>query len=499
MFKSIFSKYFTVMSLVIVVSFAAMGGMQVLFSSQYWMDEKRNLLQENARNIAQHTANSTFIAGIDENGNTTYQIVDQTLAPILDLLSSAIESQVLITDNQGKVLICSDNEPCSHVGNDTALSSVVASLGGGEGFSLGNLGGLYADRQYTAATPILKDGVVLGYVFASTSAAGMGIYIMSNLQVFVLSALGVLTLTFIVIYALTFRMVRPLRQMAAATRAFGNGDFSYRIPVKGRDEVAELASALNAMAVSLSSVEGMRRSFVANVSHELKTPMTTIAGFIDGILDGTIPDEKRDYYLKIVSNEVKRLSRLVKSMLDLSRIDNGELKINPVRFDLTEVACTALLSFEQRIEEKHVEITGLEDCPRMEVYGDFDLIGQVLYNLLDNAVKFVNEGGTITIRLEKKDGRAFCTVRNTGAGVSPHELPHLFERFYKTDKSRSLDKTGVGLGLYIVKSVISLHQGEIVVRSMEGEYTEFSFWLPDPDAAEPHGKKQGDHAGHSKK
>ena len=145
----------------------------------------------------------------------------------------------------------------------------------------------------------------------------MGAYILNNLQVFLLSALGVLTLTFIVLYAMTYRMVRPLRQMAAATRSFGNGDFSYRIPVHGKDEVAELATALNAMAVSLSSVEGMRRSFVANVSHELKTPMTTIAGFIDGILDGTIPDEKRNYYLKIVSNEVKRLSRLVRSMLCL--------------------------------------------------------------------------------------------------------------------------------------------------------------------------------------
>ena len=249
-------------------------------------------------------------------------------------------------------------------------------------------------------------------------------------------------------------------------------------------KVAELATALNAMAVSLSSVEGMRRSFVANVSHELKTPMTTIAGFIDGILDGTIPDEKRNYYLKIVSNEVKRLSRLVRSMLDLSRIDSGELKINPVRFDMTEVVCTALLSFERRIDEKRIDIVGLGDCPRMEVQGDFDLLGQVLYNLLDNAVKFTNEGGTIAIHLEKKDGRVYCAVRNSGEGVPSHEMPRLFERFYKSDKSRSLDKNGVGLGLYIVKTVINLHQGEIMVRSVEGEYTEFAFWLPDPDGAE---------------
>ena len=207
-------------------------------------------------------------------------------------------------------------------------------------------------------------------------------------------------------------------------------------------EVAELASSLNNMAVSLSSVEGMRRSFVANVSHELKTPMTTIAGFIDGILDGTIPPDKRNYYLKIVSDEVKRLSRLVKSMLDLSRIDSGQMKLNPVRFDLTEVTCSALLSFERRIEEKNMTVEGLEDCPRMEVNGDFDLLGQVVYNLLDNAVKFTNEGGTLSIHITRRDGRVYCAIRNSGVGIPANEMPHIFERFYKSDKSRSLDKNG---------------------------------------------------------
>ena len=487
MFKSIFSKYFTVMSLVIVVSFLAMGGMQLLFSTQYWMDEKRTLLIDNADDIAKHTAVNTFQVSTDANGKKQYAIQDDTLAPVLNLLSTAIQSQVLITDNGGKVLICSEGSSCSHVSGTVPLADVQGKTDDqGHFFTVGTLGDLYGARMYTAGAPIraTDTGVVIGYVFASTPADGMGAYILNNLQVFLLSALGVLTLTFIVLYAMTYRMVRPLRQMAAATRSFGNGDFSYRIPVHGKDEVAELATALNAMAVSLYSVEGMRRSFVANVSHELKTPMTTIAGFIDGILDGTIPDEKRNYYLKIVSNEVKRLSRLVRSMLDLSRIDSGELKINPVRFDMTEVVCTALLSFERRIDEKRIDIVGLEDCPRMEVQGDFDLLGQVLYNLLDNAVKFTNEGGTIAIHLEKKDGRVYCAVRNSGEGVPSHEMPRLFERFYKSDKSRSLDKNGVGLGLYIVKTVINLHQGEIMVRSVEGEYTEFAFWLPDPDGAE---------------
>lgn len=471
MFKSIFSKYFTVTALIVVVSFVAMGGMQMLFSTRYWVQEKEELLSQNAENIAAMAAEGTVVSP-----DGTYLLSSSTMTRVLPAMATAIDSVVFITDNQGRIILCSQTD------QGPLLDKLVqgVDLAGGSYFSVGTMSDLFRSRQYIAGKPIVwNSSTQVGYVFVATSADNMSAYLVDNLQIFLLSALGVLTLTFVILYVLTYRLVKPLRQMAAATRSFGAGDFSYRLPVQGKDEVAELATALNNMAVSLSSVEGMRRSFVANVSHELKTPMTTIAGFIDGILDGTIPAEKRDYYLKIVSDEVKRLSRLVKSMLDLSRIDNGELRLSPVRFDLTEVACTVLLSFERRIDQKHIEILDLEDCPRIEVTADFDLIGQVVYNLMDNAVKFTNDGGTISLRVEKQEGRVAFTIRNSGAGLPPNELPHIFERFYKSDKSRSLDKNGVGLGLYIVKSVINLHQGEIVVRSAEGEYCEFSFWLPD--------------------
>jgi signal transduction histidine kinase len=233
------------------------------------------------------------------------------------------------------------------------------------------------------------------------------------------------------------------------------------------------------MAVSLSSEEEARRSFVANVSHELKTPMTTISGFVDGILDGTIPPEKHAHYLQIVSGEVKRLSRLVRSMLDLSRIDSGQLKLHPVSFDFTQAVCASLLSFEQQIEQKQLTVEGLEDCEPQTVCGDFDLLQQVVYNLLENAVKFTNEGGTLSVRLYRETGRTFLSIRNTGEGIPSTELPHIFERFYKSDRSRSLDKSGTGLGLYLVKTIVNLHGGEITVQSVPHEYCEFVFWLPD--------------------
>ena len=183
--------------------------------------------------------------------------------------------------------------------------------------------------------------------------------------------------------------------------------------------------------------------------------------------------------MKIVSDEVKRLSRLVRAMLDLSRIDSGEVKMNTVRMELTEMLCNALVASEPRIEEKNLSVTGMEDWEPQEIVGDYDLMNQVLHNLLDNAIKFTNEGGNIHIRLSRENGRVYVSIRNTGEGIPADEMPRIFERFYKSDRSRSIDKNGVGLGLYIVHTVIRLHGGEITVRSVQGEYTEFSFWIPE--------------------
>lgn len=475
MFKSIFSKYFTVVALVVVSSFVALCGAQTLLSARYWTSEKRDTLCESAATIAEYTADYTHRRG------DTY-VIEEAFKPFFTLLAKTDPnlSRVLITSVNGDVVLSTmpDVMPPKTV-PAAAMEQVRANCtAAADWFAVGTLGELYTASQYTGVSAVTDRDEVIAFVFVASPTDTLTDFLVHNLQVFLWSSLTVLTLTFVAMYLMTYRLVLPLREMAEATRRFAAGDFSYRLKVRGRDEVAELAASLNQMAVSLSSVEEMRRSFVGNVSHELKTPMTTIAGFIDGILDGTIPPEKRGYYLKIVSDEVKRLSRLVKAMLDLSRIDSGQLTIKRVPFDLTEVTCSMLLSFEQRLEEKQVTVEGLEDAPRLMVQADFDLIGQVVYNLVDNATKFIDEGGTLTFGLAERDKRVYCRVRNTGAGIPAEEMPHIFERFYKSDRSRSLDKKGVGLGLYIVKNVISLHGGEIAVRSVEGEYCEFEFWLP---------------------
>ena len=472
MFKSVFSKYFTVTAAIIFFSFVLLAGMQTLFARRYWLRDKEVLLKEHAVNIAGFVSENSFEYSPDE------YIIPGTITPMLDRLAGSFDGSALVTDASFHVLLCSDSNACDHIGQELPASLHTA-LQNDSLFAVSRVGTFYSEARYCSGATLYKDNTVIGYVLVTTSAEELFDYIVDNIQTFLVSGLAILIVSFVVLYLMTYRMVRPLRQMATATRQFSQGDFSYRVKVRGTDEVAELAAALNGMAISLSSVEEMRRSFVANVSHELRTPMTTISGFIDGILDGTIPPNRQKEYLKVVSDETKRLSRLVKSMLDLSRIDSGQLKLHPVSFDLTAVACNTLLLFEQRIEDKALHIEGIDTCEPQYITADYDLIQQVVYNLVDNAVKFTEQGGRIRLLIFRKDNRTYVMIRNTGAGIPATELPHIFERFYKSDRSRSLDKSGTGLGLYIVKTLIDLHGGEITVSSREHEYCEFVFWLPD--------------------
>ncbi|MCL1896968.1 MAG: HAMP domain-containing histidine kinase [Clostridiales bacterium] len=273
------------------------------------------------------------------------------------------------------------------------------------------------------------------------------------------------------------RQTKPLRQMAACARSFERGDFSARADVEELQdgEVHDLAQAFNGMAETLRRGEELRRGFIANISHELKTPMTTISGFIGGVLDGTVPEEKRAETLQIVQGEVMRLSRLVESTASLSRLQTGQLELHPRPFDAAELSLRILLGFEQRIEEKGLAVN--PDLPEtLYVHADPDSVTQVLTNLLDNAVKFSEPGGELGLSIRLSAGKVRVSVANQGPTIPPEDLPYVFDRFYKADRSRSRDKTGLGLGLFLVRSILNAHNESISVTS-EGGRTEFSFTL----------------------
>ena len=256
------------------------------------------------------------------------------------------------------------------------------------------------------------------------------------------------------------------------------GDFSKRIPVTSDDEIGELAASFNAMTNSLVRLEETRKSFIANVSHEMRTPMTTIGGFIDGIIDGTIEPQKQGYYLNIVSSEVKRLSRMVQSMLSLARLESSEFVLKREQFDFREQILSIVIGQEQRIEEKKIDIRGLDSLPAVTLTADKDLIHQAVYNLVDNAIKFVNTGGYIAFKTDVNSSNIEFSIENSGVGIPRGDLPFIFDRFYKLDKSRATNKNSMGLGLYIVKTIIKNHGGTISVCSKENEFTRFNFVLP---------------------
>lgn len=484
--QNIFLTYFVLFGALFAVSFTILGGSLIMMVNGYSLNEKTNLLKENTATLSRAVSETLIINDM----NSSYSPEKEVLSESLMMVSNCIDSDIFICDPTGNVIICKDQSGikaytdmctvCSqHMGfkvDDKLIQRVY------EGTAISQTV-INGEKYYVVGTVIKssypngsKDKII-GSVFALTPA-GTSSLVSTVFKMFFVVTLICLVGAFIGIGILTKRMITPLQQMSAAAKRFAVGDFSYRVRIDGEDELADLGNAFNDMADALDKLESSRRSFVANVSHELKTPMTSIAGFIDGILDGTIPKEKEEYYLKIVSDEVRRLSRLVVAMLNMSKMESGDFEMKPKNYNITDQIIHILLTFEQKIEKKNIEIRGLDEVEPCYIDADTDMIYQVVYNLFDNAVKFTNENGYIQISIKEMADYVQISIKNSGEGINSNELSRIFERFYKVDKSRSLDAKGAGLGLYIVKMMIEMHGGRIYARSDSKTEAEFIFTLP---------------------
>lgn len=386
------------------------------------------------------------------------------------------EMDILVCDMDGHVLLSTD---ATMEGRPVTIPSSVMDKVSADGTWAGRsrLDQIYASKQFVGGVSVVNPttGEVLGAVFTVCASDSVDNLWRAFAGLLMMTGFVVLMISFMASSITTMRQIKPIREMAAATRQYADGDFDVRMNDYGReDEIGELAASFNNMAESLQQTERQRREFIANISHELKTPMTTIAGYTDGILDGTIPPENEKQYLRIIANESRRLSRLVRRMLDISRIQSQQ-DMKKEDFDLCESMRLALLSMEQKITDRGLDVEA--DIPEdsVMVQGVNDLITQVIYNLLENATKFAAPGSTLYLGLTETGGdKAVVTVRNTGHTIPPEEIPLLFERFHKSDKSRSEDKDGYGLGLYVVKTILSQHKEKISVTSENG-VTSFSF------------------------
>ena len=388
------------------------------------------------------------------------------------------EMDILVCDMEGHVLLSTD---ATMEGRSVTIPPSVMDKVSADGTWAGRsrLDQIYASKQFVGGVSVVNPatGEVLGAVFTVCASDSVDNLWRAFAGLLMMTGFVVLMISFMASSITTMRQIKPIREMAAATRQYADGDFDVRMNDYGReDEIGELAASFNNMAESLQQTERQRREFIANISHELKTPMTTIAGYTDGILDGTIPPENEKQYLRIIANESRRLSRLVRRMLDVSQLQAIDPLRNGNHFDVCESMRRVLISMEKKINDRHLDVEAdIPDEPIL-VLGDNDMITQVIYNLLENAANLAREGSTLSLGVAMMDGKARITVRNVGETIPAEELPLLFERFHKSDKSRSEDKDGYGLGLYIVKTILQQHKEDINVTSENG-VTTFTFSL----------------------
>ena len=400
----------------------------------------------------------------------------------LNYTTRATGKDTIVCDENGVVTACSCGlQTCEHLGSQLPISFLDLAKSSEIGFAAKVRLECYDDTRMAAVKLVTDSGGNPGYVIASVSTARILNRMSGSFRLNLIVMLMVMLLSIPIVWWLVRRQTKPIKLMTAAARRMAHGQMDVRIPTSETDteELNELAVAFNNMSRALAQSERKREEFVANVSHELKTPMTTISGYMDGMLDGTIPTEQHRKYMELISGEVKRLSRLVRSMLEISRIQDKGIPASRKRtFDLCQVVGEVLLSFEQKINGKGLNVeTNLPDAGALSL-ADPDAITQVVYNLIDNAVKFCPAGGTLGLSVkEAKGGKYLVSVSNTGPTIPAEELPLVFDRFHKTDKSRSVDRDGWGLGLYIVKTIILGHEEDIYVTSRDG-VTEFSFTMP---------------------
>lgn len=468
--KSIISRYFAISSIIMVSSVIIIGLFFLIFASNFYKREKHQLLYDNSIRM------SKLATSVIESSEP---VLDRLLFDnYVEIILQSINGYVYLTDINGNNFYRTKSD--FFVDDDFQVSNQILNEVDSNGIysQIGDMNGIYNKKVFTIGIPVLdRNNNKIGYLFTYIDIQMQRkIFLNDMIGIYCLSCSLVLAVAFIIIYILSKKIANPLKLMSDAAYKFGKGDFHQIINVQSDDEIGKLATSLNEMAKSLSSGESTRRSFIANISHELKTPMTSISGFVDGILDGTIPQEKQRYYLEIVSEEVKRLSRLVKSMLNLSRFESGEMDIKTKKVDIVDIVCQTLFSFEKQIENKGLKILGLTQN-NFYVDVDSDLIHQVIYNLTENAVKFTNDDGYISFDFNSDGEKTIISIKNSGEGLTKEEKDKIFDKFYKTDRSRGMDKNGLGLGLYIVKSILRLHDSAISVDSKESEYTEFKFYL----------------------
>jgi signal transduction histidine kinase len=499
MFKTIFSKQIAILIAIVLVAFTTETSMFFLFINSVISRDKENDIENAADSI------DIFMRlYIDNQASRT---ATNQLRLAMERTGEVHESILMLISQEGRLLLLASsgsmrsttasvrsrltNDSVSFQLSDERLYQKAFQLPDGQSEkSIGDFYGMFRDTGYPWLNVQKKYSITLDdgsdFVYVISIHTPMPLvqdarmtFLRIALQAAIISALISIVIGFI----FSRRLTKPIRKINEAAKVIANGNFSERINIDSRDEIGELAGTFNHMVVELENIEATRREFIANVSHELRTPMTSIKGFVDGILDGTIPRERQDRYLKIVRDETERLNRLVNNLLDMARFESGEYRLSMARFDVVETMRRCVISLVRFIEEKNIAIVASFDRESMYAEADQDSIERVIYNLLHNAIKFSRQDGEIRVGVREDRELVRVSVSDDGIGIAEDELMSIWERFYKSDKSRGQDKTGTGLGLSIIRNIINEHKQKVNVFSRLGEGTTFEFTLRRADSA----------------
>ena len=480
MLKTIYSKYLVSFIFLLGIGFCTIAFIISAVVTTYSINTKTELMNKTAQMVYLEISNEMSAEKCDFE--TAIRRSEENIKTVFNVITEYSESNIVLVNSDGTVIY--KNAADSIFAATKISSRTIDEINKNAGMSiLSDLGGLFNTRRFNYIYPVEEmiagSSKPIGYIILTSSASGMSMVFEQILKTILIASLWVFLAAIIIVYFITDRITTPIKNINKAVKAYAKGNFDVRIPVQGEDEISNLAEAFNNMASDLSKLEKTKNTFFSSVSHDLKTPMTSIQGFIEGIIDGTISEDKHSYYLGIVLEEVKRLTRLVNSLLDITRMQSGSVKLNPSHFDVCEMARLILISFEEKIDELKLDVEFNCDEDPSEVFADKDAIHQVLYNIISNALKFTPENGKLSISIskEKQNDKYIVSVYNTGIGMKEEELPYVFDSFYKADSSRGLDKTGTGLGMFIAKSKIEAHGEKIGVESEYEKYCRFWFTL----------------------
>lgn len=394
----------------------------------------------------------------------------------LDGMRSYAQASIWFVDKEGNLIVAS--VPDSSPNAPQAISDFDPAESGSNTYQEGSYHDFFDETVLTVITPVTQGFSPKGYLLVHKPMAELDTQHNEIMQSVYLTLGIVYALSFMILLAFHFFVYRPLRKITEAATEYATGNLDYLIPVKTADEIGYLSASLNYMSSQLRDMEEYQKKFIANVSHDFRSPLTSIKGYVEAMADGIIPPEMQEKYLKIILFETERLTALTQDLLSLNEYDTKHLLLNKEAFDVHEVIKNTVASFEGTCTQKKISFELLLETKHLTVFADKQKIQQVFYNLIDNAIKFSEPNSSITIETTDRGEKIHISIKDYGVGIPRESLNKIWDRFYKTDSSRGKDKKGTGLGLAIVKEALQAHNENINVISTEGVGTEFTFSLP---------------------